>query len=51
MVYPKNESLLGPASARCWASPKGFSFTRGKNPPLVLFIFGRKRVLPVNITR
>ena len=30
--------------------PKGFSFTRNSNPPLVLFIFGRKRVLPVNIT-
>ncbi len=27
----------------------GFSFTRGANPPLVLFIFGRRRVLPVNI--
>jgi hypothetical protein len=30
-------------------APKGFSFTRGANPPLILFIFGRKRVLPVNI--
>jgi hypothetical protein len=30
--------------------PGGFSFTRSANPPLILFIFGRKRVLPVNIT-
>lgn len=42
MVHPKDESLLGLAS--------GFSFTRKPNPPLILFIWGRKRVLPVNIT-
>ena len=41
MVHPKEESLLGLAS--------GFSFTRKPNPPLILFIWGRKRVLPVNI--
>lgn len=27
----------------------GFSFTKSKNPPMVLFIWGRSRVLPVNI--
>lgn len=41
MVHPKNESLIGQAG--------GYSFTRKPNPPLVLFIWGRKRVLPVNI--
>jgi hypothetical protein len=49
MVHPKDESLLG-AAARALTKRRGFSFTRGENPPLVLFIFGRKRVLPVNIT-
>jgi hypothetical protein len=49
MVYPKQESLLGAAVGALLGRPKGFSFTRGANPPLVLFIFGRKRVLPVNI--
>jgi hypothetical protein len=50
MVYPKGESLLAAAvSALLGGGTKGFSFTRGSNPPLVLFIFGRKRVLPVNI--
>src|SRR5262245_3347215 len=49
MVYPKDESLIGKALDALLGSPKGFSFTRGANPPLVLFIFGRKRVLPVNI--
>jgi hypothetical protein len=49
MVYPKQESLLGAAVSALLGKPKGFSFTRGANPPLVLFIFGRKRVLPVNI--
>lgn len=49
MVYPKDESLLGAAVGAVLGTPGGFSFTRGQNPPLVLFIFGRKRVLPVNI--
>jgi hypothetical protein len=50
MVYPKDESLLGAAlGALLGGGSSGFSFTRGANPPLVLFIFGRKRVLPVNI--
>ena len=49
MVYPKDESLLGSLVSSLLGQPKGFSFTRGANPPLVLFIFGRKRVLPVNI--
>jgi hypothetical protein len=49
MVYPKDESLLGAALGALLGGSKGFSFTRGANPPLILFIFGRKRVLPVNI--
>lgn len=49
MAYPKDESLLGPALGNLLGSPGGFSFTRGSNPPLILFVFGRKRVLPVNI--
>lgn len=49
MVYPKEESLIGKALGALLGGSGGFSFTRGSNPPLVLFIFGRKRVLPVNI--
>jgi len=49
MVHPKEESLIGQALGALLGSPGGFSFTRGQNPPLVLFIWGRKRVLPVNI--
>jgi hypothetical protein len=49
MVHPKAESLLGGALAKLLGRPDGFSFTRSANPPLVLFVFGRKRVLPVNI--
>jgi hypothetical protein len=49
MVYPKDESRLGAAVSALLGKPKGFSFTRGANPPMILFIFGRKRVLPVNI--
>jgi hypothetical protein len=49
MVYPKDESLLGAALGALLGGSQGFSFTRGSNPPLILFIFGRKRVLPVNI--
>lgn len=49
MTYPKDESLIGGALAALLSKPEGFSFTRSANPPLILFVFGRKRVLPVNI--
>lgn len=49
MMVPKGESLIGAALGSLLGSPGGFSFTRGDNPPLVLFIWGHKRVLPVNI--
>ena len=49
MVHPKDESLIGQVIGSLLGSPGGFSFTCKPNPPLVLFIWGRKRVLPVNI--
>ncbi|RJX31907.1 MAG: hypothetical protein C4531_06860 [Desulfurivibrio sp.] len=49
MVYPKSEGMLGAALGALLGSAGGFSFTRGENPPMILFIWGRKRVLPVNI--
>jgi hypothetical protein len=50
MVYPKDESLIGQAlSSLLGSSSNAFSFTKGPNPPMTLFIWGRKRVLPVNI--
>ncbi|MEU6797688.1 hypothetical protein ABZ907_38850 [Nonomuraea wenchangensis] len=49
LVQPKSESLLGELAGLLSAKTQPFSFTRGPNPPLVLFVFGRKRVLPVNI--
>jgi len=49
MAYPKQEGVLAGALASMLGSAPGYSFTRGTNPPLVLFIFGRKRILPVNI--
>lgn len=49
MVHPKDESLIGQALGSLLGSPGGFSFTCKPNPPLILFIWGRKRVLPVNI--
>jgi hypothetical protein len=49
MVAPKDESLLGQALGALLGSSGGFSLTRSANPPLVLFIWGRTRVLPVNI--
>jgi hypothetical protein len=49
MVYPKGEGLLGTAVSALLGRPKDFIHPRRSNPPLILFIFGRKRVLPVNI--
>jgi len=49
MVHPKEDSLLGATLGLLLGSPGGFSFTKKPNPPLVLFIWGFKRMLPVNI--
>jgi len=50
MMHPKEESLLGQAvSALLGSAANAFSFTDKPRPPLVLFIWGRTRVLPVNI--
>jgi hypothetical protein len=49
MTHPKQESLLGQALGALLGSSGGFSFSRGANPPLIMFIWGRTRVLPVNI--
>ncbi len=49
MVHPKSESLLGQALSLLGGGGDSFSFTRSDKPPLILFIWGRKRVMPVNI--
>jgi hypothetical protein len=52
MMLPKNQSLLGGAvSSLLGGAPKDFAFfDAAKNPPIILFIWGRKKVMPVNIT-
>lgn len=52
MVHPKADSLLGAAvdALLGLGDEDGFSSAKKPNPPLVLFIWGHKRVLPVNIT-
>jgi Contractile injection system tube protein len=47
MAQPKNESVFGALVEQLL--PRGFSFTCTDKPPMILFIWGRKRVLPVNI--
>jgi hypothetical protein len=50
MLHPKGESLLGGlVDDLLGLNQKGFSFTKKPNPPMILFIWGRKRVLPVNM--
>lgn len=49
MMLPKNQSLLGGASLG--NGPMEFAFfDKAKNPPIILFVWGRKKVLPINIT-
>jgi hypothetical protein len=48
MTHPKEESFRGTVFHSLAWSP-GFSYTRTPNPPMVLFVWGTKRVLPVNI--
>jgi hypothetical protein len=49
MMHPKSESILG-SLVDMLGSDGGFSFTDMEKPPIVLFIWGYTRVLPVNIT-
>ena len=45
MVQPEDEM----SELLKTSSEEGYSFTRESNPPLILFTWGRKRILPVNI--
>ncbi|HZF20332.1 MAG TPA: hypothetical protein VE008_11570 [Burkholderiales bacterium] len=50
IMHPKEEGLLGAAlDSLLGTTAKGFNFTKKPNPPMVLFIWGYTRVLPVNI--
>lgn len=52
MMLPKNQSLLGTVASSL-VSPSATSFAffdEARNPPITLFVWGRKKVLPVNIT-
>jgi hypothetical protein len=50
MVQPKKAGVFGAAlNELTGIDEKGFSFSRSSNPPMILFIWGNKRVLPVNI--
>lgn len=52
MMLPKTQSLLGGAvSALLGGKPKNFAFfDTDSNPPIILFVWGRKKTIPVNIT-
>lgn len=52
MMLPKNQSVLGGAvSALLGASASKFLCVESmQDPPIILFVWGRKKVLPVNIT-
>jgi hypothetical protein len=52
MMLPKNSSVLGGAiSALLGGKPKDFAFfDTQRDPPIILFVWGRKKILPVNIT-
>jgi len=53
MMMPKGGSLLtGAVSLLLGGGASSFAFagSTDKNPPIMLFIWGRKKVLPVNIT-
>lgn len=51
MAMRKSDSLLGSAvDAIFGLDSEGFSFSKKTNPPIILFIWGFQRVMPVNIT-
>ncbi|HKQ05853.1 MAG TPA: hypothetical protein VJ464_12025 [Blastocatellia bacterium] len=52
MMVPKSQSVMGAAlSALIGGASKAFTLVdQANNPPVILFIWGRKKVMPVNIT-
>lgn len=50
MTVPKDESRLGQVAADLLGPTLGHRFTGTSRPPLVLFVWGVQRVVPVNIT-
>jgi hypothetical protein len=50
MAHPKSESILGAALSSLLGSSGGINFTRGANPPVILFMWGYTRIMPVNIS-
>jgi hypothetical protein len=52
MAVPKTQSVLGGLVTALLGGPSGsFAFfSEDRNPPIILFVWGRKKVLPVNIT-
>jgi hypothetical protein len=50
MTQPKGEGVIFEALGSLLGAKKGYQFASRENPPMVLFIWGLKRVLPVNIT-
>lgn len=49
MVTPKGDTLLGELLQKIPGADKRYSFTKGANPPLILFVWGGRWALPVNI--
>jgi hypothetical protein len=52
MITPKNQSVMGGLATLLLGGATGsFAFfSEDQNPPIILFVWGRKKVLPVNIT-
>jgi hypothetical protein len=49
MTYPKTGGVLSDTVGALLGDPPGYRFNGMDNPPIVLFIWGVRRVLPVNI--
>ena len=49
MTLPKKESLIG--QLLTGLNKSAFNFTNSEKPPMILFIWGYTRVLPVNLNR
>lgn len=50
MVHPKSDSILGAALGSLLGSSGGISRPRTANPPVILFMWGYTRIMPVNIS-
>jgi hypothetical protein len=49
MIYPEDQTMLGKQRAQLAQQSDKYSYTKSPNPPVILFVWGKRPAVPVNI--